>query len=113
MAPIVGLDRRANPQLAAMVTDFIHERWAAKRTVAPDMWRCVGRYADARGLDDLRRVLSTGSSIERQAAALALSECQDPAARQILAEFPQRVAEVAAGMIRWDLIDECGGDFAK
>ena len=46
MSPIVGLDQRANPNLSAMVVDFVHERWAAKRPIAPDMWRCVGRHAD-------------------------------------------------------------------
>jgi hypothetical protein len=106
MSPIVGLDQRANPRLASMVVDFIHERWAAKRRVPPEMWRCVGRYADQRGLDDLKQVLTTGSPVDRQAAALALSECPDPVAVQILSGTSDLEQAIKAGTISWSSIDE-------
>ena len=106
MSPIFGLDRRANAPLATMVCDFIHERWAAKRPVAPEMWRCVGRFADARALADLKHVLTTGTQVEKQAAALALSECPSPEAKQILDSDPYLALKVAHGTIDWDSIDE-------
>ena len=106
MSPIFGLDRRANAALAAMVCDFIHERWAAKRPVAPEMWRCVGRFADTRALADLKLVLTTGTQVEKQAAALALSECPWPDAKQILDSDPYLALKVAHGTISWDSIDE-------
>ena len=105
MSPILGLDQRANPALAAMVTDFIHERWAAKRTVAADMWRCVGPHADARGLADLETVLKTGLPVEQQAAALALSQSPDPMAKKILATAPAWFAQITAGTLNWGTID--------
>lgn len=105
MSPVVGLDQRANARLAAMVMDFIHERWAAKRPVAPDLWRCVGRFADAGAIADLKTVLATGSPAERSAAALALSECPDPAARQILSANASLSEQIANGRITWDSID--------
>ena len=105
MSPIVGLDERANPSLSSMVMDFIHERWAAKRAIAADMWRCVGRHADARALADLKTVLTSGSPAEQNAAVLALSSCPDPAARNILASVPDRVAQVTAGTLTWATID--------
>jgi hypothetical protein len=82
--PVVGLDARANPKLARMLVDFAHERWAAKRPVSPELWRCVGPFADETVLDDLHRVLSTGSTVERQAAALALRSCPQPRAASLL-----------------------------
>lgn len=105
MSPIKGLDQRANAPLASMVLDFIEERRAAKRPVAPDMWRCVGRCADSRGLSELKSLLETGSPIEKQAAALALSECSDPTAKAILSTAPELAAQIDAGQISWKSID--------
>jgi hypothetical protein len=82
--PIVGLDRRANAKLAKILVDFAEERWAAKRPVSPELWRCVGPVADAKGLAALERVLTTGNDMERQAAVLALRSCPHPDAEQIL-----------------------------
>lgn len=72
LAPIQGLDRRANPTLARMLCDYAHERWAANRPVSPELWRCVGPWADDAARDDLARVLRTGDAAERQAARAAL-----------------------------------------
>jgi hypothetical protein len=105
MSPIAGLDQRANASLSSMVVDFVHERWAAKRPIAPDMWRCVGPHADARGLADLEKVLTTGSPAERSAAALALSQCPDPSAKAILATVPDLSAKIVAGTLTWATID--------
>lgn len=44
--PIVGLDARANPHLAAMLRDFARERIAAGRLVPPDLARCLGPFRD-------------------------------------------------------------------
>jgi len=106
MSPVMGLDKRANARLALMVTDFIHERQAAKRPVPPELWRCVGRFADPRALADLQISLTTGSVAEHRAAALALSECPAPEAQQILATAPALAHDVAAGRIQWTTIDE-------
>ncbi len=82
---VVGLDARANPPLARMLTDFAHERWAAKRPVSPELWRCVGPFADEVMLADLEKVLRTGTEIERQAAALALKSCPHPSVKSMMA----------------------------
>ena len=82
--PVVGLDARANVPLARMMTDFAHERWAAKRPVSPELWRCVGPFADDAALSDLRTVLTTGSELDRQAAVLTLNRCPHPQAAALL-----------------------------
>ena len=53
-----------------MLGDYAHERWAAGRPVSPELWRCVGPFASGALLDDLARVLDSGTPPER-AAALA------------------------------------------
>ena len=86
--PLIGVDRRANAKLMTTLIDFAHERRAAHRPIPPDLWRCVGPFADERALDDLRLVLTTGSPLEQQAAALALKSCPTTQAAEILRERP-------------------------
>lgn len=101
---IQGLDRRRNPRLARMLCDFAHERWAAGRPVAPELWRCVGAYADGAALRDLARVLAAGGPAERQAAALALAENPSPEAAAVAAAAPDLRADIAAGRLSWRVI---------
>jgi len=101
LAPIQGLDARANPTLAAIMVDYAHERWAAGRPITPEIWRCVGPFADARAVADLGRVLATGTPPERLAAALALSQAPGEAARAALAAAPDLAAAAAAGRLAW------------
>jgi hypothetical protein len=85
LEPVTGLDARRNPALAAMLVHYAHERWAARRSVSPELWRCVGPYATGAVLDDLRRVLEHGDAEERSAARAALRESPEPRAAQLLA----------------------------
>jgi len=106
--PIQGLDERSNPALMRMLCDYAHERWAATRPVSPELWRCVGRHADSFAVADLQRVLETGTTPERQAAALALTDCPDPAARQLLARAPELEQAIAAGKVTWNSVAQPG-----
>jgi hypothetical protein len=45
LARIVGLDRRANPALAHMISGLAHERFAAGRTITGAAWRLVAPFA--------------------------------------------------------------------
>ena len=99
--PIQGLDERANPALMRMLCDYAHERWAAGRPVSPELWRCVGPFADAEALADLQRVLASGSVIERKAAVLALAACPDPRARELLASAPDLALAIERGELSW------------
>ncbi len=108
LAPIAGLDRRANDRLMHMLVDYAHERWSAGRKVTPELWRCVGPYADKTALADLEHVLQEGSPVEKQAAALTLATCPVPRAAAILESQPELAAQVRAGQIRWEGIVEAG-----
>jgi hypothetical protein len=88
LAPVVGLDARGNAKLAKMLDDFAHERWAAKRPVSPELWRCVAPFADDALLADLEKVLTTGTEVEQAAAALALQTCPHPRTQTLLAGRP-------------------------
>lgn len=101
LAPIQGLDERANPELARIMCDFAHERWAAGRPVPFEIWRCVGPFAEGGAIDDLARVLSSGEGIERRAAALALAASPDRRAAKLLAEVPALAADISRKQLTW------------
>lgn len=111
---IQRLDERANPELARMLVDYAHERWAARRDVSPELWRCVGKFANSEMLADLERVLTESHHgvnlngkgqqklIERTAAALACSECPLPQAQNILARYPELQSDIQARRLTWN-----------
>jgi hypothetical protein len=110
---IQGIDERANPELARMLIDYAHERWAAGRDVSPELWRCVGKFANSEMLADLERVLaesynktdSNGKGqkklLERNAAALACADCTLPQAQDILARYPELQNDIRSGRLTW------------
>jgi hypothetical protein len=110
---IQGIDERANPELARMLIDYAHERWAAGRDVSPELWRCVGKFANSEMLTDLERVLTESQLktdangkgrkklLERTAAALACADCTLPQAEDILAQYPDLQNDIQAGKLTW------------
>jgi hypothetical protein len=104
LAPIQGLDERANSELARIMLDFAHERWAAGREVPYEIWRCIGPFAQSIMLPDLERALSSGTPIEQRAVALALSASSDPAAAELLRRVPALAADIASGELSWALL---------
>ena len=108
LAPIQGLDERANPELARIMRDYAHERWAAGRPVTPELWRCVGPFADSpEALADLKRVAEGPLEIDQQAAALALSASPAADAAAILSAMDPALAEaIASGQLTWNSVSE-------
>jgi hypothetical protein len=102
--PVIGLERRANPELMRMLCDYAHERWAAGRDVSPELWRCVGAHADDAALTDLERVLHTGNERERQAAVLALDASGHLRAAALLNTVPELAGKAKSAELTWDSI---------
>ncbi|MBP8272178.1 MAG: EboA domain-containing protein [Sphaerotilus sp.] len=102
--PIAGLDQRANPRLARMLCDHAHERWAAHRPVNPELWRCVGPFADADALTDLARALQTGTPYEQAGAALALHACRLPEAAALLQRHRGLLFAIRNGSLDWSTL---------
>lgn len=99
--PIQGLDIRSNAELASILCDYAHERWSAGRSVTPELWRCVGPYANGTMLDDLHRALSSTDTVEQQAALLALMSCPDADHSALQRSHPIWHAMITSGQLTW------------
>jgi len=104
LAPIQGLDERANEELAIILCDYAHERWAADRVVTPELWRCVGPFATGSMIDDLQKVVESSSDNECTAGLLALQASSDPRAATVLAQHAEKLAHVKNNSISWESI---------
>lgn len=102
LKPVIGIDERKNPALTRMLCDYAHERWAASRTISPELWRCVDPAHDQAALEDLKRVLDQGSERERRAAALSLASSDSPDARKLLESDPHLSEEIASEQVSWE-----------
>ena len=81
---IFGLEKRRNLELAKMLVDYAHERWAAKRPVSFELWWLVGKFATPAMLTDLEQVLANSDPMQQAAGALACVECPLPEAQRLL-----------------------------
>ncbi|HLR25121.1 MAG TPA: EboA domain-containing protein [Fodinibius sp.] len=101
---IQGIDRRSNKKLASMLRDYAHERWAAGRSVSPELWRPVGPFAEDEFIDDLGRVLDNANKNKQYAALLALSESPSPQAKALTGQHQPLLREIGEQDITWDTI---------
>lgn len=59
LSPIIGLEERANLELARILVDLAEERWAAGRPVSEELWISVRPFADDPAI---RAVLDTAAN---------------------------------------------------
>jgi len=104
--PIQGLDIRRNAELAHTLVDYAHERWVASRTITPELWRMVGPFATGEVIKDLRKPLASELLVERQAAALALSESPSDDAKVLLDSVGDIKSDVEAGTVSWETVHQ-------
>lgn len=100
---IIGLDERSNKELARILSDYAHERWAAHRPVNPLLWRCVSSFIDETLYPDIEKVALSENPLEREAALLVCSTSSYLPAKELLLKqtFSQSLNDEN---ISWDRI---------
>lgn len=69
LSPIVGLEERANPELARILVDYAEERWAAGRPVSDELWIPVRPFVDRPGIRAaIERAVQSGRLAEETMA---------------------------------------------
>jgi hypothetical protein len=106
---IIGLDERANEQLAKTLSDYAHERWAAHRNVNPLLWRCVGPFVNEQILPDFEKLVSSNNLLDNEAAALAIYDSSFADAKKLIANKFRTAIE--NGILTWKTLAEKPNDY--
>jgi len=106
LTAIEQVDKRANKELARIISDYAHERWAASREIDPHFWRPVSNFMDQGLLQDMKKLLSSDNMAEKKAAALCCYNSNLPEAKDMLQPFPDLEKGIQEGSITWEQIKE-------
>ena len=98
---IEGLENRANEKLAYTLSDFAHERWAAGRSVPPQVWRLAGKFLNQNLLPDMQHLFYSPDEDDRKAAALACADSDFNHAHYLLAKYTDLERSVKTGALTW------------
>ena len=98
---IVGLDERTNEKLVLTLSDFAHERWAAGRFVAPQVWRLVSKFLNDDLLSDVKQLFASLSEYDQQAAALVCYHSDYAPAKVLLSQHPDLEKAVKHHQLTW------------
>lgn len=103
---IIGVEERANADLAKTLSDYAHERWAAHRFLNPLVWRCVGRFINDDIFPDIEYLAASDQEYNRKAAALACNDSHYPQAQELLNKNPNMKSTIASGELSWKTLAE-------
>ena len=99
---IIGIDDRANENLAKMLVEYAHERWSAGRIVSPELWRPVGPFINQNYAKDIEQVLNNRDTIQQQAAILALLSSNYQGKDMLLEDHQEQIQKIKEKNISWD-----------
>lgn len=104
MNKIVGLDERANQNLANTLFDYVEERWAAGRTVNPQIWRLTGKYIDESHFYMFEKLMKEGTETDKKAAALALNNSTFEKAALLFDQYQQLKTAIEQKKLTWQML---------
>ena len=102
LSNILEVDKRANKDLARIISDYAHERWAASRDIDPLFWRPVSSFIDESLLEDMKRLLESESRKENISGALCCYHASNKEAKKLLENYPELYNQVKTGEVTWN-----------
>lgn len=99
---IIGLDPRANKELALILVDYANERRAAHRLINPQLWRLVTKFIDESNFKKIEEAFKSSDVKERQAAALACFQSNYPSAKNLVDSHPALKSQIQENKLNWN-----------
>ncbi len=84
---IHGLKERANQKLAHMISDFAHARWAADKTISPEVWEIVTPFIDYHLMNDIEKLFQSENIQDQYAAKLSCMQSDFKPAKNLLKKY--------------------------
>lgn len=106
LGAILDIDKRANKDLARIISDYAHERWAAGRDIDPDFWRPVPKFIGESLLKDMGRLLHSENAIENRAGALCCYYSENQEAKNLLKGHEELVQQIENNKLSWETLKE-------
>lgn len=104
LSAIVAIDKRANAELARIISDYAHERWAASRTIDPLFWRPVSNFLEGELVEDVKRLFESNDPKENNVAALVCHHSELPIGNQLLSAKKELNALINSGELTWQTV---------
>jgi hypothetical protein len=101
---IIGLDERANEELASILVDYANERWAAHRTVNPQLWRLVSKFIVESNFSNIEKALNSNDPSEKKATALACYYSPYAPAKQLVEKEPDLKQAIVENKLNWNTL---------
>ena len=107
LAAIVDVDERSNADLARIISDYAHERWAASRQIDAMIWRPVSKFMNEVLLTDMKRLLDSNDPSENKAGALCCFYSEDDVALSMLSDKrPDIMKQIEQSNLDWNNIND-------
>lgn len=104
LSAISDIDKRANADLARIISDYAHERWAAGRDIDPDFWRPVAKFIGVTLLKDMKRLLDSENIFENRAGALCCYHSENQDAIELLAGYQDLIHQIENKDLSWETL---------
>jgi len=101
LSNILDVDKRANQDLARIISDYAHERWAASRDIDPLFWRPVSGFLKDNLINDMERLLQSENNVENRAGALCCYFSDNTEAKKLLEKHTDLQEQVRSNEVTW------------
>lgn len=98
---IPEIEKMANADLARIISDYAHERWAASREIDPMFWRPVSHFLQGNLLNDIERILQSEDEREQMAGTLVCFHSTLDEAKKLLKKHDTHLSKAEKGDLTW------------